>query len=144
MKKEFKEPIYVGTKEVDKYHIEEKADLVGVLYKDGEPQDFTLRQWEEVKSDKEYPDTEVPVKQYAPLMREIMALMLKERVPVSSNGWLLQRISELIMERYDESICRLFNVDKLNEILIADVHNVLGGSLEKEEDTQIGKNPKED
>lgn len=124
--KKKKEELYVGKQKVKDYSINEQVDLVGVLYENGKNSDFTIEQWEAVKSTTEYDDAEVSFRKFKNLIKEILGLMAKERVTLMGDRqFILQEIDGNLNTNYQLAIAKLFNVKGLEEIMLTDIDRVL-------------------
>ncbi len=116
---------WVGEKPVIGISVAEPADLVGVLYLDETDEDFTLRQWESVKSEYPYNDGEVTLRKYSAVIKEIIQLLMAERCDINSFHFPLQRVEFTIGENYRHSIAKLYGVDDVNHIHLSDIHAIL-------------------
>jgi hypothetical protein len=116
---------YVGNREVDKINVSGKYDLVGILYKDGYNEDFTKAQWEDVRSEKAYPDGEVMIKKHEKLMKRIIKDMKECRVTLLEQEWILPRVSESIGANYRECLRKMFGVKEPENIMLAHIDVIL-------------------
>lgn len=120
---------YVGKSGVESIQVTENIDLVGVLYKNGKTEDFTVEQWEAVKSELPYEDGEVSNRKHEGLMVRILKQMVKSRVTIGEQDWILQRINQSIGENYRKSIAKVYGVSFPEKIMLAQIDEVLKAEL---------------
>ena len=116
---------YVGQKEVDQVSVTENYDLVGVLYKNGKTEDFTTEQWEGVRSETPYADGEISTRKHEALMVRILKQMVKSRVTILEQSWILEQVGSSIGENYVKSIAKIYGVANTNNIMLAQIDEVL-------------------
>ena len=116
---------FVGQSQVKEIAENKKVDLVGVLYENGKNEDFTVEQWEAVKSDKVYPDGEVPTRKFEALMVRIIKELVEARVTLKDHSFILERVGESIGLNYRKSIAKQFGKDKPEDITLIEIHEIL-------------------
>lgn len=126
---------YVGQDKVQAISVTDNVDLVGVMYESGRHEDFTTEQWENVKSEAPYGPGEVSTRKHEALMVRILKLMVKSRVTLGEQSWILERVNESIGSNYTKSISKLYNVTNPEKIFLYDIDQVL--KSEVSEDTVI-------
>jgi len=120
-----KKKLYVGKKVVAQAHVSPKYDMVSVLYENGFNEEFTKAQWDDVRSDTEYPDGEISVRKHEKLISRIIKDMKECRVTLQEHEWILQRVSESIGENYRGCLRKMFGVKEPEQIMLATVDVVL-------------------
>lgn len=118
------ETTYIGTKKVKQINIVEKADLVGVLFEDDTAEDFTLEQWEALKSDKPYED-QISLRKWKPTIQRIIYVLMKDRADMGSHAWILNQVGDIIQKNYICYVSKLMGVRTPGDTLLAQVHEGL-------------------
>lgn len=162
--------IYVGQKEVEQVMIDTDANVVGVLFaRPPQPQppegatpdpegpqefdNFTLIQWERVKSDAPYPNGEVTMRRYKEAIREIRAILssdmplnkvykemfdvlMANRCDIISAGWIMEQVASIFQQTLREfgrrmedginaSVAKLYGVTDFRKVYLQQIHEYL-------------------
>jgi len=113
--------LFVGSKQVSQFHVSEGTNLVGVLYENGQNEDFTAEQWEGVRSETAYDNGLISIRKYEKLIARIIREMTNARVDLKSQEWILERVSQSIGENYRQAIAKVFSVKKSEDIMLAQI-----------------------
>lgn len=120
-----KKEIFVGQSLVKQVAENKEADLVGVLYENGKSEDFTVEQWEAVKSDEKYSDGEINVRKYEKLIQRILKEMVEARVSLLSHGFILQKVDATIGENYKKCLAKVFSKSKVEDLMLCEIDAIL-------------------
>jgi hypothetical protein len=123
-KSETKE-LFVGSKKVANFHVSTGTNLVGVLYENGQSEDFTAEQWEGVRSETAYDDGLVAINKYEGLIKRIIREMLESRVDIKSKDWILDRVDQTIVGNYQKAVAKCFGVPKREDITLYQIDATL-------------------
>jgi len=117
---------FIGQNEVKEISENKQVDLVGVLYTNGQSQDFTVEQWEAVKSEKDYPESEVFVRKFSGLIVRIIGELVDGRVTVEDHNKILETVSSSIGINYKAALAKLFgNVNRPEEVMLLQIDQIL-------------------
>ena len=117
--------IYIGQDIVKEISENKEVDLVGVLYESGRNEDFTVEQWEAVKSDKAYPDGEVSIRKFESVIKRIIGDMVDVRATLKDHSFILERVGESIGTNYRTSIAKQFGKSKPEDIMLIEIDEIL-------------------
>ena len=132
------EKIYIGENAIQEISEQRQVDLISVLYENGKNEDFTVEQFELLKSDKPYKDTEITDRKYKLLKQRIIGELVDARVKTGEFGFILQSIGTSLSRNIDTAIAKVFDKNIYEEIMLAEVDAVLKSNDEDENREEAG------
>lgn len=120
-----KKEIFIGQSLVKQVAENKETDLVGVLYESGKSEDFTVEQWEAVKSDKKYSDGEINIRKYEKLIQRILKEMVDARVSLLNHGFVLQKVDATIGMNYKKCLAKVFSKNKMEDLMLCEIDAIL-------------------
>ena len=126
--------IYIGSQLVKQYAIADKVgvDLVGVLYENDSSEDFTNAQFEAVKSDEKYDDSQVRQRKFNDLIKNILQGMLKNNIQMLDVEFILNLVDVSVRENYKTMISKMFDVKDPTFLSLAQIDRQLKALKDKE------------
>jgi len=119
------ETLYVGSELVEQTNIVEDINLASVLYESGRTEDFTIDQWEAVKSTEKYEGGEVALRKFGKAIEGIYTILLDEHADLNAHSWILDRVGEKVGVNYRDALAALFGEIDPRVIPLAKIEGVL-------------------
>jgi len=117
--------LYIGQKEIENVSRNETVNLVGVLYKNGQNEDFTVEQYDNLVADDKYDDALVSIRKHEKMLKRMLKEMVDSRINIDDHSWVLEKLSTVIGDNYMKSIAKLYNISRPGLIMLADIDEVL-------------------
>lgn len=105
-----KEELYIGKRKIKDIVRSEEANQVAVKYDDNSVDNYTLRQFDSVISEKAYDDSLVQLRKWTPLVGIVLKELLADGMLLYEKDFILDRIDTSITKNYEHVIGLLFNV----------------------------------
>ena len=118
--------VYIGKKRVQQQSRVEQLNMVSVKYDDNTTEDYSLRQFDAVKSDEPYDEGQVQIRKWKPLVKDILTGMLADSMNLGDKDFILGRVEESLVHNYEAAICKIMgDVEHVNFINLKDVDYIL-------------------
>ena len=101
---------YIGKSQVEQYVVNEDVNLVAVKFTDGSTAEYTVRQWDALKSETPYKDEDVQNRKWSPLVKRFLEEMLADNMRLMDKDFILNLVDNSIIQNYNHIVAQIFGV----------------------------------